>query len=125
MNENDKGDKYLWYYKNDVRNGHGIYSLLSQKKDNDLLSEFYYGFWKTDLKSGHGIYLWLREDASKEPFSDFENSNFQAFVGEVERDVFQKGTLLSKESEDYMVFHDTFDLDGRRDEINAFSTAPL
>jgi hypothetical protein len=120
VNEHDNGDKYFGYYKNDVRNGHGIYSFLPQKKDNDLLSEFYYGFWKTDLKSGHGIYLWLREDASKEPFSDFENSNFQAFVGEVERDIFKKGTLLCKEGDEYMVFHGTFDLDGKRDGNKCF-----
>ena len=120
INEHDNGDKYFGYYKNDVRNGHGIYSFLPQKKGNELCSEFYYGYWKTDLKSGQGIYLWLREDASKKPFSDFESSNFQAFVGEVERDMFKKGTLLSKEGEDYLVYHGTFDLDGNREGQNCF-----
>ena len=120
INEHDNGDKYFGYYKKDARDGHGIYSFLPQKKGNELLSEFYYGFWKTDLKNGQGIYLWLREDASKKPFSNFENSNFQALVGEVERDIFKKGTLLSKEGEDYLVFHGSFDLDGNREGKNCF-----
>jgi hypothetical protein len=120
INEHDNGDKYFGYYKNDVRNGHGIYSFVPTKKGDDLLSEFYYGFWKTDLKCGQGIYLWLRENASKKPFSDFESTNFQAFVGEVERDIFKKGTLLSKEGEDYLVYHGTFDIDGNREGHNCF-----
>ena len=120
INVHEGGDVYFGYYKNDVRDGHGIYSYLPQKKGNDLLSEFYYGFWKLDFKHGQGIYLWLREDSSKKPFSDFENSNFQAFVGELERDMFKKGTLLSKEGEDYLVFHGPFDLDGNREGKNCF-----
>ena len=120
INIHDDGDIYFGYYKNDVRDGHGIYSFLPKKKGNDLLSEFYYGFWKTDLKNGNGIYLWLREDSSKQPFSDFENANFQAYVGEFERDMFKKGTLLSKEGEDYLVYHGTFDLDGNREGKNCF-----
>ncbi len=120
INEHENGDKYFGYYKNDARNGHGLYSFLPQKKDNELLSEFYYGFWKTDFKNGNGIYLWLKEDASKKPFSDFENANFQAFVGEVERDFFKKGTLLSKDGENYFVFHGTFDIDGNREGQNCF-----
>ena len=120
INEHDNGDKYFGYYKNDVRNGHGIYSFVPTKKGDDLLSEFYYGFWKTDLKCGQGIYLWLRENTSKKPFSDFENANFQAFIGEVERDIFKKGTLLSKEGEDYLVYHGTFDIDGNREGHNCF-----
>ena len=120
INEHDNGDKYFGYYKNDVRNGHGIYSFKPKKKGNELLSEFYYGFWKTDLKNGQGIYLWLREDASKKPFSDFDNANFQAFVGELERDLFKKGTLLSKEGENYLVYHGPFDIDGNREGQNCF-----
>ena len=120
INEHDNGDKYFGYYKKDARDGHGIYSFLPQKKGNELLSEFYYGLWKEDLKNGQGIYLWLREDASKKPFSDFEKSNFQAFVGEFEKDIFKKGTLLSKEGEDYLVFHGSFDLDGKREGKNCF-----
>ena len=120
INEHDNGEKYFGYYKNDARNGHGIYSFAPRKKGTDLLSEFYYGTWKNDLKSGQGIYLWLREDASKKPFSDFENSHFQAFVGEIERDIFKKGTLLSKEGEEYLVYHGTFDIDGNREGKNCF-----
>ena len=120
INDHDNGDKYFGYYEKDSRNGHGIYSFAPVKKENNLLSEFYYGYWKNDLKNGQGIYLWLKEDASKKPFSDFDNANFQAFVGEVERDMFKKGTLLSKEGEDYLVFHGTFDLDGNREGENCF-----
>lgn len=120
INEHDNGEKYFGYYKNDARNGHGIYSFVPIKKGNDLLSEFYYGFWKNDLKNGQGIYLWLRENSSKKPFTDFESSHFQSFVGEIERDKFKKGTLLSKEGEDYLVYHGSFDIDGNREGQKCF-----
>jgi hypothetical protein len=32
INEHENGEKYFGYYQNDVRNGHGIYSFLPQKK---------------------------------------------------------------------------------------------
>ena len=32
INEHDNGDKFFGYYKNDVRNGHGIYSFKPKKK---------------------------------------------------------------------------------------------
>ena len=120
INLHNNGDIYFGYYKNNSRDGHGIYSFMPQKKENELLSEFYYGFWKNDLKHGQGIYLWLREDADKEPFTDFENAHFQAFIGETQRDIFKKGTLLSKEGDDYLVYHGTFDLDGNREGQNCF-----
>ena len=122
LNEHENGDKYFGYYKNDTRDGHGIYSFAPKKslEGNEVSSEFYYGFWKHDFINGQGIYLWLREDASKKPFSDFENANFQAFVGEIERDIFKKGTLLSKEGENYLVYHGTFDIDGNREGKNCF-----
>lgn len=120
VNEHENGDTYFGYYEKDARNGHGIYTFTPKKKGEDLLSEFYYGLWKNDLKNGNGIYLWLRENAAKKPFSDFDNSNFQAFIGEIERDIFKKGTLLSKEGEDYLVYHGTFDIDGNREGKNCF-----
>ena len=46
--------------------------------------------------------------------SALSNAPGSAFAGEVERDIFKKGTVLCKEGEDYMVFHGTFDLDGKR-----------
>ncbi len=120
INEHENGDKYFGYYQNNVRNGHGFYSFLPEKKDNRLLSEFYYGFWKTDLKNGYGIYLWLNEEASKKPFTDFENANFQAFIGDIEEDLLKKGTLLSKEGNYYLVYHGSYDKDGNREGKNCF-----
>ena len=120
INVHENGDKYFGYYQDNLRNGQGIYSYLPEKKDNQLLSEFYYGCWKADLKDGYGIYLWLKEDASKKPFTDFDKASFQAFVGDAENDNFKKGTLLKKEGDDYLVFHGTFNSDGKREGQKCF-----
>jgi hypothetical protein len=120
INQHENGEKYLGYYQNNLRNGHGFYSYLPDKKDNQLLSEYYYGLWKDDLKNGYGVYLWLNEDVSKKPFTDFDHANFQAFVGDAENDIFKKGTLLSKEGEDYLVYHGTFNTDGKKQGPNCF-----
>ncbi len=115
INTYPNGDKYFGYFSEDERNEHGIYSFKPKYENNYILSEYYYGLWKDNYKNEHGIYLWLKENKNKKPFTDFENSNFNAFIGNIDHDVFIKGTLLIKNEDNYFVYHGNFNKEGKKE----------
>ena len=113
VNTYSNGDYYFGYFSENERNKHGIYSYKPKIENNNILSEYYYGSWK-DNKDGYGIYLWLKENKSTKSFSDFSNSSFKAYIGNISRDVFTKGTLLIKSFDNYFVYHGTFNSEGKK-----------
>ena len=115
LNYYPNGDYYFGYFFEDERNKHGFYSYNPKNENDILISEYYFGLWKNDYREGHGIYLWLSENSKNEPFSNFELSNFEAFIGKSEKNIFKKGTLLTKKNEEYFVYHGTFSLNGKKD----------
>ena len=49
----ENGDEYLGEYKNDIREGFGIYIFHSNEEENDI----YVGYFSKNIKTGNGIYL--------------------------------------------------------------------
>ena len=115
VNYYTNGDYYFGYFFEDERNKQGLYSFNPVNENNLLLSEYYFGLWKNDYRQDYGVYLWLNENSENEPFSNFELSNFDAFIGESEKNIFKKGTLLTKQNNEYFVYHGTFSMDGKKD----------
>ena len=115
VNTYQNGDKYFGYFSEDERNKHGIYSFKPKIENNYILSEYYYGLWKDNYRNEHGIYLWLKENKNIKPFSDFENANFNAFIGNFEQDIFVKGTLLIKNGQNYFIYHGSFNKEGQKE----------
>jgi len=120
LNTYSNGDIYFGYYKNDLRNRQGLYSFKPTKNKNNILSQFYYGLWENDLFNGNGIYLWLKEEENKIPFSDYDNANFEAFVGNSSEGKFKKGALISKEGKNYYVYYGNFTDDGKKEGNKCF-----
>ena len=114
VNTYSNGDNYFGYFSDNERNKHGIYSYKPKLENNQILREYYYGLWKDNYKDGYGIYLWLKENKDKTQFTDFSNSSFKAYVGNITRDVFTKGTLLIKSSNNYFVYHGSFNSQGKK-----------
>ena len=114
VNTYSNGDYYFGYFSENERNKHGIYSYKPKIENNNILSEYYYGSWKDNYKDGYGIYLWLKENKSTKSFSDFSNSSFKAYIGNISRDAFTKGTLLIKSFDNYFVYHGTFNSEGKK-----------
>ena len=114
INTYSNGDNYFGYFSENERNKHGIYSYKPKIENNQILREYYYGSWKDNYKDGYGIYLWLKENKDKTPFTDFSNSSFKAYVGNISRDVFIKGTLLIKSENNYFVYHGNFNPEGKK-----------
>ena len=105
VNKYSNGDIYFGYFSENERNKHGIYAYKPKIENKYILSEYYYGLWKDNYRDGYGIYLWLKENKTISPFSDFANSSFKAYIGNVAQDVFTKGTLLIKSYDKYFVYH--------------------
>jgi len=114
VNVYSNGDNYFGYFSENERNKHGIYSYKPKIENNQIIREYYYGAWKDNYKDGYGIYLWLKENKDKTPFTDFSNSSFKAYVGNISRDVFTKGTLLIKSDNNYFVYHGSFNPEGKK-----------
>ena len=108
------GDKYFGYFDENQKEKHGLYMFNPKVDGAKLCSEFYYGVWKDDQINDHGSYMWLTEDKNKKPFSDFDASSFDLFVGKVKDGHFDEGTYLSKKEDDYYVYHGKFDKDGKQ-----------
>ena len=114
------GDIYFGYYNNDLRHKKGIYSYKPTKLENNILSQFYYGQWQSDLINGKGIYLWLKEKEDVLPFSNFDNSNFEAFVGDSIDGKFKKGALLSKNGKNNFIYYGEFSEEGKKEGNKCF-----
>ena len=117
LNNFENGDQYFGYFEHDLRSKHGIYFWADEKKGNYIHNEVYYGYWKENKKDNHGIYLWMDEPENNK---EFDNANFDAFVGEIDEDKYKKGTYLSKKIDDYYLYHGNFDENGRKTDDNAF-----
>ena len=124
------GDEYFGNYSNDLRNRQGIYIYKPKYETGKIiLRQYYFGLWENDLKQGRGIYVWLKEDKnnsknsynnkSYNPFNNFEKANFDAYVGNFDKNKFTKGTLLKKEGDNYFVFHGWF-LNSKKNGKNCF-----
>ena len=120
LNAYENRDIYFGYYKNDLRNKQGIYSYCPTKDDTYLYTQFYYGSWENDLCNGFGLYLWLKERIDTIPFSDFNNANFEAFVGESAEGLFKKGALLCKEGKNTFIYYGTFSEEGQKEGNKCF-----
>ena len=130
VNKYLNGDEYFGNYSNDLRNRQGIYIYKPKYETGKIiLRQYYFGLWENDLKQGRGIYVWLKEDKnnsknyynnkSYNPFNNFDKANFDAYVGNFDKNKFTKGTLLKKEGNNYFIFHGWF-LNSKKNGKNCF-----
>ena len=108
LNTHSNGDIYFGYYLKDKMNNKGLYSFKPKIEDKYKLSQYYYGSWLNNLFEGIGIYIWLKENKDLIPFSDFDNSSFDAFIGISEKGVFKKGVLLKYNKNNFLIYYGFF-----------------
>jgi hypothetical protein len=117
INNFSNGDKYLGYFEDDKRSKHGIYLFNPKITDDIIEQECYYGFWKNNKKNHHGIYIWMKENINN---TDFDNANFSAYIGEIRNDQYKRGSFLTKDDDNYYLYHGNFDADGTKNDDKAF-----
>ena len=111
------GEKYLGYFEQDLPNKNGIYIWSPLIKGRNIHFECYQGFWKNNKKDKNGTYIWLTEPLNNK---EFDNADFDAYVGNFDKDKFIRGTYLSKIKDDYYLYHGSFDNEGKKSDENAF-----
>lgn len=113
------GDKYFGQYESDLRNDNGIYYFTSEKniENNRIKTECYMGQWKNNLKDKYGMYIWMEESENN---FEYENANFDAYIGEFEQEKYVRGTYLTKLNNEYFIYHGNFNKDGKKNDNNAF-----
>ena len=111
------GEKYLGYFDQDFPNKSGIYLWAPVIKGRNIQIECYHGLWKNNKKDKKGIYIWMNEPLNNK---EFDNANFDTYVGIFDNDKFVRGTYLSKISDDFYLYHGNFDNEGKKTDDNAF-----
>ena len=114
------GDIYFGYYLRDIINKKGFYSFKPKIENDYKLSQYYLGNWENNLFEGLGIYLWIKEKNDTIPFSDFNNSNFDAFIGNSEKGIFKKGILLNYNKNNFFIYYGSFSEEGKKEGNNCF-----
>ena len=120
VNTYSNGDIYFGYFSENKRNKHGIYSFNPKIDNYYIMNEYYYGSWNNNNMNERGIYLWLKENKNVKPFTNFDKSDFNAFIGTFCRGKFNKGTLLIKKRNNYFVYHGYFNEKGKKEGNHSF-----
>ena len=118
----ENGDKYFGRFESDLRNGNGIYYFAPRKNPENensasIQSECYFGQWKDNLKDKTGIYIWMDQPENN---YEYDNANFEAYVGEFDDEKYVRGTYLSKVNNEYYLYHGNFDKEGKKNDNNAY-----
>lgn len=106
IQEYSNGDIYLGEWKNNQRNGHGVYLHNRPQKKGRVDIEIYLGKWVDDKPEEEGVYVWLEESEKND---DILESNFQAFAGELDDANFKRGIYLTLLKKKFYIYYGKFD----------------
>ena len=91
--EKEHSDEYLGEYKNELRDGFGIYKFNS---DNDEdIKEIYIGNYKNNKKEGEGMYLKISKSIKEDSSGNDVLINYNSGIGTFEGDVFKNGKIIN------------------------------
>ena len=115
----NNGDKYFGQYESDLRNDKGIYifNSIKNEENKNIKTECYIGQWKNNLKDKYGIYIWMDEPENN---IEYENSNFDTYIGEFEEEKYMRGSYLTKLNKEYFIYHGNFSKEGKKNDNNSF-----
>ena len=113
------GGKYFGFFRDDKRNFNGVYFWKKKKKNGRIKQEMYYGFSNDNKKDKNGMYIWLDEPI-EEKNKNFDNTNLEAYIGDIIDGHYSKGTFLQKKGDDYYLYHGNFTKDGKKNDENGF-----
>ena len=88
----DNKDEYLGEYKNDIRDGFGIYKFNFNEKDD--VQEIYIGNYQNNKKEGEGMYLKIYKNI-KDDSNKNNLINFNCGLGIFNSDVLKMGKIFS------------------------------
>lgn len=113
------GDIYFGQFESDLRNDKGIYYFNSEKdeENNNIKTECYMGQWKNNIKDEYGIYIWMEEPENN---FEYENANFDAYIGKFEEEKYIRGSYITKLNDEFFIYHGNFNKEGKKNDNNAY-----
>lgn len=117
IHEFANGDLYLGEWKNNKRNGSGIYLHNNPIVKNNVTIELFMGNWEDDVPNKEGIYVWIEEPKKN---NEFDNCNFHAYVGVVGHSQFKRGIYLTKSDGKFYIYYGSFKNGKKNDELGYF-----
>ena len=91
--EKEHSDEYLGEYKNELRDGFGIYKFNSDNDEN--IKEIYIGNYKNNKKEGEGMYLKISKSIKEDSSGNDILINYNSGIGTFEGDVLKKGKIFN------------------------------
>ena len=91
--EKEHSDEYLGEYKNELRDGFGIYKFNSDY-DEDI-KEIYIGNYKNNKKEGEGMYLKISKSIKEGSSGNDILINYNSGIGTFESDIFKNGKIIN------------------------------
>jgi len=90
----DNGDEFLGEYKNEIRDGFGIYKYFTEK-DEENIQEIYIGNYTNNKKQGEGMYLKISKSIKNELNKNNILINYNIGIGIFEEDIIKYGKIYS------------------------------
>ena len=87
----ENGDEFLGEYKNEIREGFGIYKF----NPSSDISEIYIGEYKNNKKEGKGMYLKISKIIKDDSTNDFILINYNSGIGTFEEDELKTGRIFT------------------------------
>ena len=113
-------EKYFRIYTDDLRDKHGLYQYPDKIEDDKIEREFFFGVFNGGKVDNRGVYLWIKENKDVPMFNNFDDADFSCFIGDLNDKHFIKGTYMTKNGEQYYVYHGKFNEQNEKDSDNAF-----
>jgi hypothetical protein len=104
------GDEYIGQWKNDKKDGHGIYFF--KENEGDEIKEIYVGEFKNNKKSGEGIYFHMTKLGQEEDICI--PIDFSLAIGQFNDDNFSKGIIISMKDGKRKIYKGTIDKEGNK-----------
>lgn len=91
--EKEHSDEYLGEYKNELRDGFGLYKFNSDNDEN--IKEIYIGNYKNNKKEGEGMYLKISKSIKEGSSVNDILINYNSGIGTFESDIFKNGKIFN------------------------------
>jgi hypothetical protein len=93
-------DEYLGEYKNEIRDGFGIYKF----NPNEDEEEIYIGDYKDNKKTGQGLYLKIYKSVKESSSGEIILIDYDCGIGDFKDDVFNNGKIFTVRDENETLY---------------------
>ena len=114
----DNGDEFLGEYKNEIRDGFGIYKYNSEKEEENI-QEIYIGNYSNNKKQGEGMYLKISKSIKEELNKNNILINYNSGIGFFEEEIIKYGKIFSSKDGINMLYEGKLNEKGEPEDDNA------